>query len=62
MRKKLFILMTLMMVTFPLSSVQVSAASTPIPLTGGYINPNGEGETDGQRGPLVIPVVEIDGH
>lgn len=62
MRKRLFVLMTLMMVMLPLSSVQVSAASRPIPLTGGYIDPDGEGETDGQRGPLVIPVVEIDGH
>lgn len=62
MTKKKYILMTLMMVMLPLSSVQVSAASTPIPLMGGYSDPNGMGGIGGQRGPLVIPEVEIDGY
>ena len=34
MRKRLFVLMTLMMVMLPLSSVQVSAASTPTSIGG----------------------------
>ena len=60
MTKKKFILMTLMMVMLPLSSVQVSAASRPIPLTGGYIDPNNPKDGDGQRGSVGIPVVEIE--
>ena len=58
MTKKKFILMTLMMVMLPLSSVQVSAASRPIPLTGGYVDPTlGD---DNQRSPLAIPLIEIE--
>lgn len=40
MAKKSFLLMTLMMAMLLLSSVRVSAASTPIPLTGEYIDPH----------------------
>ena len=58
MSKKLFILMTLMMVMLPSSSVRVSAASTPIPLTGGYVDPTAG--HDYPRTPMLAPTIEIE--
>ena len=50
--------MALMMAMLLLSSVRVSAASTPIPLTGGYIDPK-EGE-EYHRSQALVPELEID--
>ena len=50
-----------MMVMLPLSSVQVSAASRQIPLTGGYVDPT-KPEHDGNRGGIEIPQLEIEGY
>lgn len=58
MAKKSFLLMTLMMAMLSLSSVRVSAASTPIPLTGEYIDPK-EGE-EYHRSQALVPELEID--
>jgi hypothetical protein len=58
MTKKKFILMTLMMVMLPLSGVQVSAASTPIPLTGGYVDPTAG--HDYPRTIIGVPQIEIE--
>ena len=58
MAKKSLLLMALMMAMLLLSSVRVSAASTPIPLTGGYIDPK-EGE-EYHRSQALVPELEID--
>ena len=50
------------MAMLSLSSVRLSAASTPIPLTGGYEDPNGQSGIGGHRSPVLIPEVEIDGY
>ena len=62
MAKKRILFMTLMMAMLPLSSVRVSAASTPIPLTSGYEDPNGVGGIGAHRSPIAIPEIEIDGY
>ena len=59
MAKKSFLLMTLMMAMLLLSSVRVSAASTPIPLTGEYIDPH-KGQLGGHRSQTIVPELEID--
>jgi len=58
MAKKSLLLMALMMAMLLLSSVRVSAASTPIPLTGGHIDPK-EGE-EYHRSQALVPELEID--
>lgn len=58
MAKKSLLLMALMMAMLLLSSVRVSAASTSIPLTGGYIDPK-EGE-EYHRSQALVPELEID--
>ena len=58
MVKKSLLLMALMMAMLLLSSVRVSAASTPIPLTGGHIDPK-EGE-EYHRSQALVPELEID--
>ena len=58
MAKKSFLLLALTMAMLSLSSVRVSAASTPIPLTGGYIDPK-EGE-EYHRSQALVPELEID--
>lgn len=58
MTKKYLVLLVLMMVMFPLSSLRVSAASIPIHLTGGYVDPTED--EDHQRSPMLIPLVEIE--
>lgn len=47
------------MAMLSLSSVRVSAASTPIPLTGEYIDPN-KGQLGGHRSQTIVPELEID--
>ena len=42
----------------PLSGVQVSAASTPIPLTGGYVDPTAG--HDYPRTIIGVPIIEIE--
>ena len=58
MAKKSFLLLALTMAMLSLSSVRVSAASTPIPLTGGHIDPK-EGE-EYHRSQALVPELEID--
>lgn len=58
MAKEKNLIMALMMAMLPLLSVRVSAASTPIPLTGGYIDPK-EGE-EYHRSQALVPELEID--
>ena len=48
-----------MMAMLSLSSVRVSAASTPIPLTGEYIDPH-KGQLGGHRSQTIVPELEID--
>lgn len=59
MAKKSFLLLALTMAMLSLSSVRVSAASTPIPLTGEYIDPN-KGQLGGHRSQTIVPELEID--
>lgn len=59
MAKKSFLLLALTMAMLPLSSVRVSAASTPIPLTGEYIDPH-KGQLGGHRSQTIVPELEID--
>lgn len=47
------------MAMLSLSSVRVSAASTPIPLTGEYIDPH-KGQLGGHRSQTIVPELEID--
>ena len=58
MTKKYLVLLVLIMAMFPLSSLRVCAASIPIHLTGGYIDPTED--EDYQRSPMLIPLVEIE--
>jgi hypothetical protein len=62
MAKEKNLIMALMMAMLPLLSVRVSAASTPIPLTGGYEDPNGVGGIGAHRSPVAIPEIKIDGY
>ena len=59
MAKKSFLLLALTMAMLSLSSVRVSAASTPIPLTGEYIDPH-KGQLGGHRSQTIVPELEID--
>ena len=62
MAKEKNLIMALMMAMLPLLSVRVSAASTPISLTGGYEDPNGVGGIGAHRSPVAIPEIKIDGY
>lgn len=59
MAKKSFLLLALTMAMLSLSSVRVSAASTPIPLTEEYIDPH-KGQLGGHRSQTIVPELEID--
>lgn len=59
MTKKYLVLLVLMMVMFPLSSLQVCVASTPVGLTGGYWDPH-EPNSGEQRGSIITPDLEIE--
>lgn len=59
MIKKHLLLLVLIMVLFPLSSLQVCVASNPVGLSGGYWDPH-EPNSGEQRGPIITPDLEIE--
>ena len=61
MAKKRFLLLALIMALLPLSSISVYADPTDVDLEVAYNDPDEE-ENGGQKSPISIPHVSIDGH
>ena len=59
MKRKTLILLTLIVATFTLSNVHVSAAPVQVPLVVDYVDPEND-QDEPNRTPIVIPVVEIE--
>ncbi len=59
MKKKNFLL-SVLMASFSLSSVQMAASPQMVPLEVGYDDPT-IGQDDPQRGPVLVPNIGIDG-